>query len=91
VDTLTVRKKKGRKAKKNRVVKPHAPRPRKLTLRRAAKKLAKMLFVHLVQIPEQEREARIAYLKRQVAKRLEKLRGEARKSRRRGGKARKRA
>ena len=87
---MTVRKKKRRKAKQKRVAKPDAPRRRRLTLKGAAKKLAKMLFVHLVQVPEEEREERIAYVERQMAKRLEKLRGTAKKSGRRGGKARKR-
>jgi hypothetical protein len=84
-----VRKKKRRKSKTKAVAKAGVPRRRKLTLKRAAKKLAKMLFVHLVQIPEEEREERIAYVGRQVAKRLEKLREKA-KSKGRGGKTQKR-
>ena len=60
-------------------------------MKRAARTLAKMLFVHLVQVPEDDREERIAYVERQLAKRLEKLRGKAKKSGHRSGRARKRA
>ena len=88
---MTARKKRRRKAKRKKAAKSAAPRRRKLTLKRAAKKLAKMLFVHLVKIPEEEREERIAYMERQVVKRLEKLRGKYKKSRREGSRARKRA
>jgi hypothetical protein len=79
VATLTVRKKKRRKPRKNRVAKPNAPRRRTLTVKRAAKALAKMLFVHLVQIPENDRDERLAYMERQLAKRLEKWKGGKRK------------
>ena len=78
--TLTVKKRKRRKANKKSVAKPIAPRRRKLTLKRAAKALAKMLFLHLVQIPEDDREERIAYVERQLAKRLEKLKGQRKRS-----------
>jgi hypothetical protein len=78
--TLRARKKKRWKSRKKRVAGPGAPRRRKLTLKR---------FVNLIQVPEDDREERIAYVERQLAKKLEKLRGKTKKSGRRGGKARK--
>jgi hypothetical protein len=64
------RKKKSRKAAKMPIANKNAPRRRKFTLKRAAKRVAKMLLKHLVETPEKEREERIAYVERQLAKRF---------------------
>jgi len=92
------RKRTRRKPAKRRARQPGdlvLPRPKRrpLTLKRAAKALAKMLYVHLVKVPEDDREERIAYVEKAVAKRLEKLTGKKksppRRQRTRGGKRRK--
>ena len=47
----------------------------KLSLKKAAKAIAKSIYVHLVKLPEEERERDIASFERAVSKRLKRLRG----------------
>jgi len=73
---MAARRRKKTSSKRARSVRQRsAPKRRRLTLKRAAKALAKVLFVHLVKVPEEDREERIAYVERALAKRLEKLKG----------------
>jgi hypothetical protein len=51
------------------------PKSKKLTLKRAAKALANLLWVHLIKLPEQEREQQIAYVERALSKKLKRFRG----------------
>lgn len=53
---------------------------KKVSLRKAVKAVAKIIYENLVKLPEEERERNIAAMERAVAKRLKKLRGK------RGGK-----
>ena len=48
---------------------------RKLSLKRAAKAIAKNVYKHLVKLPEEQRERDIAMLEREVSKRFKKLAG----------------
>jgi hypothetical protein len=48
----------------------------KLTLKRAVKAIAKSIYVHLVKLPEEERERDIAAFERAVSKKLKGLRKE---------------
>jgi len=47
----------------------------KLTLKRAVKAIGKSIYVHLVKLPEEEREKDIAAFERAVSKRLKRMRG----------------
>jgi hypothetical protein len=60
------------KRKKTRSSKKRSGR---LSLKKAAKTVAKMLWVHLVKLPEEEREEGIALIERAFAKRLKKILG----------------
>jgi hypothetical protein len=46
----------------------------KLTLKKAVKAMAKSIYVHLVKLPEEERERDIAAFERAVSKKLRRLR-----------------
>jgi len=46
----------------------------KLTLKRAVKAIAKGIYVHLVKLPEEEREKDIAAFERAVSKKLKRMR-----------------
>jgi len=46
-------------------------KPRKLTLKRAAQKLGKFIYKHLVELPEEERERDIADIERAITKKFE--------------------
>jgi hypothetical protein len=48
----------------------------KLSLKNAVKAIAKSIYVHLVKLPEEEREKDIAAFERAVSKKLKRLRGE---------------
>ena len=55
--------------------KPKPARKRgKLTLKRAAKSLAKLLYRHLIELPDKEREEQISYLERALTKKLKRFR-----------------
>lgn len=47
---------------------------KKLSLKKVAQTIAKSIYKHLVELPEQERERDIAMLERAVAKKFKKLR-----------------
>jgi hypothetical protein len=49
-------------------------RVRGLSLKKAAKTVAKLLWVHLVKLPEEEREQGIAQIERALVKKLKKIR-----------------
>lgn len=72
---LKARKRKTRKniRKKSRQQSPS--RKKKLTLKRAAKAVARMIWLHLVKLPEEERERQIASVERALAKKLARLTG----------------
>lgn len=65
--------KKGSRKRRKSAEQPR--KKRKLSLKRAAKAVAKLLVKHLVTKPEDERAERIAYVERTLAKRFEKLKG----------------
>jgi hypothetical protein len=44
--------------------------PKKLTLKKAVRKIAKTILKHLIELPEEERERNIAAFERAVAKRF---------------------
>jgi hypothetical protein len=56
-------------------VKLRKKRCKKFTLKRAAQKLGKFIYKHLVKLPEEERERDIAAIERAIAKGLDKRRG----------------
>jgi len=53
-------------------------RKQKLSLKKAAQAIAKMVYKHLVKLPEEERERDIAMFEREVSKKLKKLAGRKR-------------
>jgi len=56
--------------------KKKAPKKRKkLNLKRAAQVFAKIIYKHLVKLPEEEREENIAVFERVVAKKFKRRRG----------------
>lgn len=62
------------------VSRPRKKKPKKkqgkLSLKRAVKAIAKNIYVHLVKLPEEEREKDIAAFERAVSKKLKRLRRE---------------
>jgi hypothetical protein len=48
---------------------------KKLSLKRSAEAIAKMIWKHLVKLPEAEREKNIATFERAVSKKFKRLRG----------------
>jgi hypothetical protein len=65
------RKRKSRKQKK----KNGEEKKKKLTLKRALRAAARMIYKHLVKLPEEERERNIAALERAVAKKFKREKG----------------
>jgi 5-formyltetrahydrofolate cyclo-ligase len=55
-----------KKKKKNR---------KKLSLKKGAKAMAKLIYKHLIKLPEEERERDIAAIERAVARKLKRLKG----------------
>jgi len=51
-------------------MKPRKHRPRKFTVKKAAQKLGKFIYKHLVKLPEEERERDIAAIERAIAKKF---------------------
>jgi hypothetical protein len=63
--------KRKRRSKIRKTHKPKSkPKRKKLSLKRAAKAVAKNIWLHLVELPEREREEVIAALGRAVAKKF---------------------
>ena len=48
---------------------------KKLSLKKGAKAMAKLIYKHLIKLPEEERERDIAAIERAVAKKLKRLKG----------------
>ena len=48
---------------------------KKLSLKKSAKAMAKLIYKHLIKLPEEEREKDIAAIERAVAKKLKRLKG----------------
>jgi hypothetical protein len=57
------------------VLKARKKRPKKLSLKKAAEALAKLIWEHLVKLPEEERERAIAAFERAVSKGFKRLKG----------------
>jgi len=72
---LKTRRKKHKKNVRKKSRKQSPSRKRKLTLKRAAKTVARMIWLHLVKLPEEEREQQIAAVERALAKKLARLTG----------------
>jgi len=72
---LKARKKKTRKNVRKKSRQQSPSRKKKLTLKRAAKAVARMIWLHLVKLPEEERERQIASVERALAKKLARLTG----------------
>jgi hypothetical protein len=51
-------------------MKPRKKKPRKFTLKRAAQKLGKFIYQHVVKLPEEERERNIATIERAIRKKF---------------------
>jgi len=51
-------------------MKPRQKRRRKFTLKRAAQKLGKFIYKHVVKLPEEERERNIAAIERAIRKKF---------------------
>jgi len=77
--TRRKRHKKNARKKSGKQSKPQSkPRRKKLTLKSAAKAVAKTIWLHLVKLPEEEREQQIAAVERALAKKLARLTGRKR-------------
>jgi len=55
------------------LLKARKKKRKKLSLKSGAKAIAKMIYKHLVKLPEEERERDIAAIERAVSKRLKRL------------------
>ena len=62
-------------------MKPHKKRAKKLTLKRAAQKLGKFIYKHLVKLPEEERERDIASIERAIRKKFGRQKSKQRRRR----------
>ena len=56
-------------------MKARKKKPKKLSLKKAAEAFGKLLWEHLVKLPEEERERAIAAFERAASKRFKRLRG----------------
>jgi hypothetical protein len=56
-------------------LKARKKKPKKLSLKKAAETIGKLLWEHLVKLPEEERERAIAAFERAASKRFKRLRG----------------
>lgn len=65
-----------RNRKKNSRKKGKKKKGRKLTLKRAAKTIAKSIYEHLIRLPEEERERDIVAFERAISKKLQRMRKE---------------
>ena len=72
---VKARRKRHKKNARKKTRKQSPSRKKKLTLKRAAKAVAKMIWLHLVKLPEEEREQQIAAVERALAKKLARLTG----------------
>jgi hypothetical protein len=61
------------------VLKARKKKRKKLSLKKVAESIAKLVWKHLVELPEEERERDIAAFERVVAKKLKRLRGKKRR------------
>jgi hypothetical protein len=61
--------------KRSQALKGRKKRSKKLSFKKAAQALAKTMWKHLVQLPEEEREKDIAAIERALTKKLKQLSG----------------